>query len=177
MDGVETKDEGGLADEDGADVVHDTNRRDCDAIDELEGVHGNDQLGDDDEDVAQGDDGALDVGGVEGGRGAGDPQKGIDADDEGEDLDGPGDMVVDQSTSVGDIQISIDISVEAWKENGFEQVMLDQKTDDEDDGKDQGRVGDELGDDPDRKMCDVIQRMATGRVMEVQHPQPDQTGS
>ena len=87
MGGIETEDEGGLADQDGADVVHNANRRDIDAIDELECIHGNDQLADDEEHVTEGDDGALGVGRVEGRRGAGDPQKGIDADDEGKDLD------------------------------------------------------------------------------------------
>ena len=138
---IETDGDGCLGHQDGTHVMYYRHWRDLDPVDEFEDVHGDQEIGTDNQDVSQGDprpgcEGLVEVTGPER-----NVYKRIHADNEDEEFDRTGEMVVDETSTIGFVLSREHVAIDPSQQPFLDHVLLDEEEDDEDDGDDQAGVG------------------------------------
>lgn len=75
-------------------------------------------------------------------------------------------MMVDKAPAIGLIQVCISGAVEAFEQEGFDDVLFYEEKDDEDDGEDEGGVGGQFGEGGERNVFDVFVTVDVGVIVE-----------
>lgn len=127
-------------------MVQHGHRRQLHAVQKLKYIHSDEHLRDDNQDIAQRHDRALDIGRVEGGIAKSDIDERVRRHDQDDDLGGPGNVVIDEPATVDLSQVCVDAAVEAFDEEALKDIVSDQEEDNEDNGDDECGKGGEDGD-------------------------------